>query len=414
MALFHTFRVEKIILLLIYIYPISIVVGPAVAETIIILSCLFFFRLLKDNIHLLFHIKIFKFFIFFYFYLLICSIFGYDPIFSLKTTFPYIRHIIFVFLIYLLLVQQKIKQNILFFVLLYLISFLIIDLFIQFNFGKNIFGFEKVGHFRYGGMFNDELVLGSYLTKIFPIFLALFCTKKYKNRNYFCLFFLILLVSSTLLTGERTSFFLSVLLFFILFSFIKINSFHKFLILIFILLSGIIFLNINNNKIVKDRMFNSSFQSMFKNEKITVFTENHEKLYKASIKMFIDSPLIGHGPKSFRKICKLEKFYVNKQEACQTHPHNIYLQLLAETGLLGLIFLILLFIYLIKSIVKYQVLSKNQNNEKIIFFILIVGLFMNLFPFAPTGNFFNNWYSMVIYYVLPYLIFFKTKYNFNN
>ena len=43
MALFHTFRVEKIILLLIYIYPISIVVGPAVAETIIILSCLFFF-----------------------------------------------------------------------------------------------------------------------------------------------------------------------------------------------------------------------------------------------------------------------------------------------------------------------------------------------------------------------------------
>jgi hypothetical protein len=32
-------------------------------------------------------------------------------------------------------------------------------------------------------------------------------------------------------------------------------------------------------------------------------------------------------------------------------------------------------------------------------------LFINLFPFAPAGNFFNNWMSMIYYYPLGFYLY---------
>lgn len=401
-------QIQKIGVFLIYFYPISLVIGPAVAESIILLSILFFVKLIKKNFKLLFKINIFQFFIYFYIYLIVCSLLGFDNVYSLKSSLPYIRFILFTFIVYLLLIEKKIDHNILFWSLFLLILFLMMDLLVQFKFGSNLFGFEKVGHFRYGGMFNDELILGSYLVKIFPVFLAFLYIKKNRNNDYFCIFFLLILVFITLLIGERTSFVLSILLFLIIFIYLKIKLIHKSLILIISLLIGLIFLNLDSNNNVKDRMFNSPLQSIYKNKNIVIFTENHEKLYKTSFKMFLDSPVIGHGPKSFRKICKLKKFYIEEKEVCQTHPHNIYFQILLETGIIGFLFILSLMIHLFKMIRKQDILIANQKNKKILF-ILSIGLCMNLFPFAPTGNFFNNFYSMLLYFVLPYLIFFRTK-----
>ena len=141
---------NKIVLFFVYLYPISLTIGPAVSETIILLCILFFYKILRKNLKLILEIKIFKLLIFFYIYLLFSSLLGFDVIYSLKTSLPYIRHIVFAFLIYLLLENKKLDKNILFWSLFIFILFLIVDLFIQFNFGKNLFGYEKVGHFRYG------------------------------------------------------------------------------------------------------------------------------------------------------------------------------------------------------------------------------------------------------------------------
>ena len=54
--------------------------------------------------------------------------------------------------------------------------------------------------------------------------------------------------------------------------------------------------------------------------------------------MFEYKPIFGHGPKMFRVICKDEK-YATGVSPCMTHPHNFYLQLLAETGIIGFLFL---------------------------------------------------------------------------
>jgi hypothetical protein len=76
------------------------------------------------------------------------------------------------------------------------------------------------------------------------------------------------------------------------------------------------------------------------------------------------------------------------------HPHNTYLQLLSETGLLGFLFLLTLWIYFI-----VRLFSKIDLFYKCI----ILGFVINFFPFIFSGNFFNNWLSILYFYPLGFL-----------
>ena len=55
--------------------------------------------------------------------------------------------------------------------------------------------------------------------------------------------------------------------------------------------------------------------------------------YKSAYKMFTNNVFVGVGPNMFRFECNNSKYY--EPNGCSTHPHNTYLQLLAETGIIG-------------------------------------------------------------------------------
>lgn len=85
-----------------------------------------------------------------------------------------------------------------------------------------------------------------------------------------------------------------------------------------------------------------------------VYSERY-KVWDDAIRMFNDSPLIGHGVGNFHKYSE------------QPYPHNIILQVMVEYGLVGLISFLLIFIISIKR------LSKVKSFEKRIFtFIMLV------------------------------------------
>ena len=73
--------------------------------------------------------------------------------------------------------------------------------------------------------------------------------------------------------------------------------------------------------------------------------------------MFLDRPIIGHGPKMFRVKCSDPKYSeivgYSETGSCMTHPHNFYIQLLAETGIIGFLFLFSLFVYISYLSLKY-------------------------------------------------------------
>ena len=83
--------------------------------------------------------------------------------------------------------------------------------------------------------------------------------------------------------------------------------------------------------------------------KYIIHTPAHEPMYNSSIKMFRDSPLFGQGPGMFEVACHYNKFF--EENSCNTHPHNHYIQALAEIGIFGFSF-IFIFLFLFYSLIK--------------------------------------------------------------
>jgi len=94
---------------------------------------------------------------------------------------------------------------------------------------------------------------------------------------------------------------------------------------------------------------------------------------------------------------------------CSTHPHNLYLQLLSEVGLVGAIIPVLFQFLLILFITKLIItLYKDKQNNKLKCEILILSTFLiSLFPIIPSGNFFNNWLNFIYFYPLGFYFYIK-------
>ena len=123
--------------------------------------------------------------------------------------------------------------------------------------------------------------------------------------------------------------------------------------------------------------------------------------------MYLDNKLFGVGTKMYRKLCQKEKYYVN-EFSCTTHPHNFYFQLLAENGLIGFFGILTIFIYTLIIIFKkiYYINFQKDNIVEYSSLMILIGLFINFWPVVPSGNFFNNWLSIMIFFPLGFLKYF--------
>ena len=98
---------------------------------------------------------------------------------------------------------------------------------------------------------------------------------------------------------------------------------------------------------------------------------------------------------------------------CNTHPHNIYFEFMSELGLIGLMFLLIGFFYILYNILitlKNIYLKKNLNSNSAFLFSSL-GILISIFPLFPSGSFFNNWLSSIFYFNIAFLIFFQKKIN---
>ena len=133
---------------------------------------------------------------------------------------------------------------------------------------------------------------------------------------------------------------------------------------------------------------------------MVIFTPMHDSHIRTAINMFKDKPILGHGPKMFRVKCSDPKFSYGLWP-CSTHPHNFYVQLLAETGIAGFLFLLSILAYVIyTSLKQFKSIIFRQKRPLTDYQVcLLAGILITVWPFTPNGNFFNNW--MMIVYCLP-------------
>ena len=143
-------------------------------------------------------------------------------------------------------------------------------------------------------------------------------------------------------------------------------------------------------------------------KRILVFSPHHELTYGLAIKIYRDNPIFGIGPKMFREYCNYDKYYI--QYGCTSHPHNTYIQLLVETGIFGFLYILSIFIFIFfiytRQFFSFFIKIKKLNDNIILF---LAPLFITLWPIVPTGNFFNNWLSIIYFLPVGFIIYFFNR-----
>ena len=402
---------------LVIFFPLFLISGPFFTDfsgTIIGIFTMLFIFLKKKNEYI--HNKYFYFFIIIFFYINLSSLFAEFPLVSLKSSVSYLRLILFIFAISFLVnyfQDLPIKIYQIYFLSLFL---LLIDSLLIMNFNLNIFGQQVDGSSsRIKSLFGDEEIMGSFISRTLPLIIGLSYYFTNKNNTKFNLFLIFIASFLILISGERTA-----LGNFLIFLFFYIMLERKLIIRILFLLTIIFLIVLSTKKESIERNFNHTInQSTIESNKIIVFSLRHTLHYFTAYEIFKDFPYLGSGIKSFRELCskaeyveKLNKFYKKNMsdsrltDGCNTHPHNIYMQFLSEIGIIGFLLFLSIFIFITYNIyvlLRKSFLNNVSRRDKSIYFIL-VAIFISMFPFLPSGNYFNNWFIFINYFPIGFYL----------
>lgn len=381
---------NQALLYLLAFIPPALISGPFIPDLLLITSsiiylCIYFINKIKFSI---LEKKLFLFFSLSYLYLIISSLNSPDVFHSLSSSLFYFRFFIFIFAV--IYCFSNIANSKIVFRNIFLLTMLILllDCFFQYFFGYNMLGFEYRRP-RLSSFFNEELILGGYVSRLYPIFLAfLFIDNNNLKNKYFiiALSYLVFLFV-VILSGERSALvFMGIIGLFILTIF-PVPIFKKILSLFLIILSILIFFYLNED--AYNRLIHYTLVQIYNDGSIQM-SPQHLPIYSSAIEIFKDYPFFGIGPKNFRIFCNLPAYFY--ENGCQSHPHNYYIQFLAETGFIGFIILFFSFMYILFLLIKVSYWNKEKNYHLI---FLILSVFVILWPLVPTGNFFNNWLSVL-------------------
>ncbi len=140
--------------------------------------------------------------------------------------------------------------------------------------------------------------------------------------------------------------------------------------------------------------FNTIFTEYSTN---TGTTQNRFELWNASIQMFLDHPIIGIGMLNFASV--YGRFYMpeNAESHVWIHAHSIYFTLIAELGLLGTVFFVLIIYWIIKDNRSITRRFKNTHLTNSLPFALSQSLMVSLLGYLLGGVFLSILYYPPLY-----------------
>ena len=409
--------------------PILLITGPFLPDLFLSAACFIFLIVTINNRkYKIFNNTFFKYFVIFWFCLILSSILG-DPknfFISIQSSFFYLRFGIFVVLVKYLMDTNK-NFSLLFLysisIAILLATFFASVQFIYIRAGiineiTKLYINNNIEHFNnhWGAIgasyFNrltlplsDWQVVGSFIVRLLPLSFILVLWKIdnkniSKKETLFIKIFFTLVFFIVWSSGERSSFILLIIQLILLFLLIKkLRIFFKKFLAIGVLL---VLLSIYIDPISRGRMIVQTIDNITEKNKIHFITSVHEAHIFGAWKIFLNNKYFGAGLKGFRYECfNKDEYFKNPKIICTTHPHNILMQFLSETGIIGFIFYIILF--LIVSLVLFKKFIYNLLNKSKFFIddyqiCALVAIFITLWPLASSGSFFNNWLS-IIYFI---------------
>ena len=387
---------------LIIFLPVALILGsPSVNIFLTVYSVLFLYLCYKKKFWSWLNILWIKVFFIYWIYIILLSFFSLDFESSFKTSLFFFRFLLFALCVGYFGFNYFSYFKI-FKIWFYIISFVCVDIWIQYFFGVDLFGYPA-HDWRYSGLFGDELVAGAFLWKISSPIIGLFVYELYfrKETKYNLSYLAYLLIPITILiTGERTSFVMftfCMLVSFIFFSF-YFKQFKFFITSILIIIPILLFTYYFSNSVA--HRYNELFSIInnFENSSYGV-------LFNSSLQVWEQNKLFGVGLKNFGLIC--DKYILIIQDihpTCSNHPHNLYLQILSETGIIGLILFTSLFFLFGKRIFELIKTYDKKNINEYIFISCCCYILSFLWPLVTAGSFYTTWNGVFLWIVVAILI----------
>ena len=323
--------------------------------------------------------------------------------------------------------------------------FIFIETYTQLLFKFSFFGFDSPyvadrQNFdieRISGPFVDELILGTYLSKlILPITLFLnFSKNKYIRHSSIPIF----LLTSFLIvnTGEKNAL-VNLMLISLIFPFLiykNISVKYRLLIIysmmfVMLIVANLFFpkqfnryfyLNLSNfgfdELSISLRNLNGKINYEYSNyaDIDQTFDRNflnteHGALIEKSLFLINNNLLIGLGRSSFKKHCdEIDPALLKSKNSsyCSTHPHNYILETLNNYGLVGLLLLYYCLYHYVRSFSHY---NKNENDpEKNILYGYFITIIILLFPFNLTTSFYSNYTQSIFWFILSLSLLYKKE-----
>ena len=141
---------------------------------------------------------------------------------------------------------------------------------------------------------------------------------------------------------------------------------------------------------------------------VPIFNTSEKNAYwgawRGGIQQGLQKPIKGVGPSGTRNTCKdlyneLPSWLPGKNY-CGNHPHNFYIQLFAETGIIGLILGSLMFGSVIITCFRAKFDYKNCPMASTAF-ITPLAIF---FPLQTFGSFYGQWGNLFIWFAIAFAL----------
>ena len=419
---------DTLSLLLFSILPISIIFGNAsININILLIDFLFIFYCLKFKLWSWLKKDIFLYLMILYIFLNLNSLYSYFTLLDDKKdlfwadpgflrSFFFIKFVLLVFAFSTLLKDDKILRLVHknWFAVIVIVIF---DVFFEKIMGKNILGNISQDLTRIASFFKDELVVGGFIFCFGYASSTYFINDNNKNKFILLIILIFLLVPlSVFISGEKSNFIKSILLFLTITYFLKKNkkyfNYKILLITIFFLISFLLIFDKGIRvkyeepfkRFFDKRIINTATNELRATPLPTKIIENFGQIryfghYDVALKIFRNYPITGVGNKNFRVECTKKEYIYNNEKnrhfGCITHPHQIHFEILAEQGILGyLLILILIGWFSIKNIkmsIKYKSIYHFSNT------IYVVIFFIPMLPGAGIFSTFNGILFWIIF-----------------
>jgi len=253
-----------------------------------------------------------------------------------------------------------------------------------------------------------DTLTGSFIAKVtLPLTCVMFAiaAKKKGIPSLFATFVGLLSIAVIILTGERTNF-LIIACGGILASLIWKPKLKNFFIIITSALIILLTLGFSKPEHL-DRFTNKFFMSiplLNTDNKIDGLSNPYWGAWRGGIQQGLITPIKGIGPSGTRKTCKtldknLPKWLPGKN-FCGNHPHNFYVQLFAETGIIGLIIGCIMFASIISSCYR----ARKYNFDcpmAATAFVIPLALF---FPIQQFGSFYSQWSNLFTWFAIAFAL----------